>query len=334
MPTGFQGGGGVDWEAIFKSRLAQQARQNPALAARVQNDPKTGAGAALGGGVTPVRRIADQVGSVINGGQPAIKAGGPSGGGGSGVISSAASTPTTQQTTQVGKGSSDAYPKQQSDNKFGFNMQKNPILRNGKIGDRRDWFAGRNSNIAIQDLAGDPEQINYQWANSKGYGRGIEGQLNKYVDPYAIGLASGQTFATDEDYLGYVGGFNERAVSGSTGQSTFDPRAVIKRVFGASGTVPTEPGAAAKAGGMDVIGQKLFGGQNATNVSGQVGDTLKFLQASLTGVVSPTVLDSYLNLIEEQGRAFLQYKNSPNGGKTPMNFGQWVLERLGPNGGL
>jgi isocitrate/isopropylmalate dehydrogenase len=85
---------------------------------------------------------------------------------------------------------------------------------------------------------------------------------------------------------------------------------------------------------MNVVGTMLYGGDNASNPSGQVVATLKFLQASLNGATNPTILNAYLKVLEEQGRAFLAYKNTAQGATTPMNFGQWVLDRLGPNGGL
>jgi hypothetical protein len=208
----------------------------------------------------------------------------------------------------------------------------NPYQGTTPIGRSGDWFKGQTI-AGLPNLSSDPEQINYQWTQSQGYGRGIEGLLNQYTDPFAFGLVSNEKFNTPEDYLRYVDGFNRMAISGSSGDTVLNPQSIVRRVLGSSGLSNTDPNDVSNTG-MNVLGTMLYGGDNASNPSGQVVATLKFLQAALTGAMNPTVMNAYMKLLEEQGRAFLAWKNTASGAVTHMNFGQWVLDRLGGNGGL
>lgn len=217
------------------------------------------------------------------------------------------------------------------DNQWGWSPNnpyqgQQPITRSG------DWFKGQ-AIASLPNLSSDPEQINYQWTQSQGYGKGVEGLLNQYTDPFAFGLVSNEQFNTPEDYLRYVDGFNKMAISGSTGDTVLNPQSIVRRVLGSSGLTNTDPNTEGNSG-VNVLGTMLYGGDNASNPSGQVVSTIKFLQAALTGAMNPTILNTYMKVLEEQGRAFLAYKSTAEGATTPMNFGQWVLDRLGGNGGL
>lgn len=201
-----------------------------------------------------------------------------------------------------------------------------PITRNG------DWFKGQ-TNASLSNLSSDPEQITSQWAASKGYGRGTEGLLNQYTDPFAIGLVTNEKLSSPEDYLRYVDGFNNMALSGSSGDTVLNPRSIVRRVLGSSGVTNTDPNSTGNTG-VNVLGSMLYGGDNAMNPSGQVVATMKFLQSALTGATNPTILNAYMKVLEDQGRAFLAYKNSAAGATSNLNFGQFVLDNLGASGGL
>lgn len=217
------------------------------------------------------------------------------------------------------------------DNSWGWSPN-NPYQGTTPIGRNGDWFKG-TAIAALPNLSSDPEQINYQWAQANGYGKGVEGLLNQYTDPFAIGLTMNEQFNTPEDYLRYVDGFNSMAMSGSSGNTVLNPQSIVRRVLGSSGLTNTDPNSTGNTG-VNVLGTMLYGGDNASNPSGQVVATLKFLQAALTGAMNPTVMNAYMKVLEEQGRAFLAWKNTAQGATTHMNFGEFVLNNLGGNGGL
>lgn len=215
------------------------------------------------------------------------------------------------------------------DNIYGYQGAK---PSNVTVTPDRSWFKGTLSNASVPNLARDPEQLTYQWARSQGYGRGVEGLLNSYVDPYAMSMITGADTTNDADYLAYAGGFNKAALAPTNGTAAFSAPDIVRRVLGSSGTLNAD--VTGKAQPPDRLGVLLYGGEAAMNPSAQVKNTLDFLKSSLTGVTSPVILNSYLSTLQDQGQAFLAYKNTPEGAKTPMNFGQFVIQTLGPNGGI
>jgi hypothetical protein len=162
-----------------------------------------------------------------------------------------------------------------------------------------------------------------QWAQANKYGRGVEGALLRYADPTAYALLNEKTALapTGGELAGFIGGFNQQAMQ-STGGRMINPRAVIKRVLGASGN-----------SGTDALGNAIYE-LNATNPAGQVDSTLKFLASTLTGTMPKQTMDAYLSMLERFGREFIQWKATPQGIGTAKNFGAYVLDKTNGTGGV
>lgn len=196
----------------------------------------------------------------------------------------------------------------------------------------QNWYGDSTVGAAVQQLASDPQQINYNWAREMGYGQGVEGLLNRHVDPYAMAMLSGMNPGPNTEYLDYVGGFNANAMKNVNDSVQFQPRQIVQRVLSATGDVNTDPNVKGQA--PDQVGQMLYGGANATNPAGQIDSTLKFLESSLTGLMSDVALESLLSLYAQQGREFLRFKMTEGGAPSAINFGGWLMDRFGESGGL
>jgi hypothetical protein len=181
--------------------------------------------------------------------------------------------------------------------------------------------------IARPDLAGDPEQVAYEYAKSKGYGQNIEGQMNRYADPYAMSLIQNADLSTETQRLNYYGGFYDQATQNSGSQGLFNPRNILSRIMGAKSEYDTTG-----TGQIDQLGTLLYGGSNAQNPSSQVQAVMSMAKSALTGIMPNEILQNYLSVLAREGREYLStmMKNP----QETRNFGQWVTARLGPNAGF
>lgn len=199
------------------------------------------------------------------------------------------------------------------------------ILNTGDLVGNPDWYSDI-IDVARPDLAGDPEQVAYEWAKANGYGQHIEGAINRYADPYAMSLIMNSNLSTESDRLNYYGGFYDQATKATGAQGMFNPSAILQRIMTAQDS--------SDGGGqpLDQLGVLLYGGTNAQNPSAQVQAVMSMAKSALTGVMPPEILRNYLSVLERQGREFLATKMRDP--KDESNFGQWVTAHLGSNVGF
>lgn len=202
------------------------------------------------------------------------------------------------------------------------------IYRGSFAGPQNDsaWYGNVRDQAAAQ-LAGDREQQAYMWAQANGYNPYVESLAAQGMDPFALQLLQGTPPTDPGEKLAYAGGVMNAGMapmSANGGQSLYDSRAILQRIFTADGS----------DGSTDTLGQTLYGGANAMDPAGQVADTIKFVEYTLGPQMDPIVLQSYLNMLDRQGRAYLSFRMSPEGSTYQGNFGTWVSERAGPSGGL
>lgn len=348
----------VDWDRLLRERVAALSRNK--LGTQVKPRPSSGAPAKmnwsniaaerrkLGTQTNPTDKLAqyqaaqaprfqqgmDQYKQAMGGGAAGSGTGAGTGGG-SGTGGGPGGTPAAGAPGQVDPNTPN--PATKPDNTYDFGDLK---IFGNDIVPTSEWYKGRITNAAIPTLYEDSAQVNRQWAQSQGFGKGVEGVLNRFTDPYTAMLLSGRELVPQE-YLDFAGGFNQQAIQNNQGERFMDPMAVIQRVFSARGDMPGQTGSGTPKPGdtdsvstSDPIGMMLYGGMNASDPNAQVIDTGKFLEASLTGLLPRATASSWLAMIESLGRDFIAWKNSAEGLTNPANFGQYVLDRLGPRAGL
>lgn len=202
------------------------------------------------------------------------------------------------------------------------------IYRGSFAGPQNDsaWYGNVRDQAAAQ-LAGDREQQAYMWAQHNGYNPYVESLAAQGMDPFALQLLQGTPPTDPGEKLAFAGGVMNAGMapmSANGGQSLYDSRAILQRIFTADGS----------DGSTDTLGQTLYGGANAMDPAGQVADTIKFVEYTLGPQMDPIVLRSYLNMLDRQGRAYLSFRMSPEGSTYQGNFGTWVTQNAGPTGGL
>lgn len=202
------------------------------------------------------------------------------------------------------------------------------IYRGSFAGPQNDtaWYGNVRDQAAAQ-LAQDREQQAYMWAQHNGYNPYVESLAAQGMDPFALQLLQGTPPTDPGEKLGFAGGVMNAGMapmSANNGQSLYDSRAILQRIFTADGS----------DGSTDTLGQTLYGGANAMDPAGQVADTIKFVEHTLGPQMDPIVLQSYLNMLDRQGRAYLSFRMSPEGSTYQGNFGTWVSQNAGPTGGL
>jgi hypothetical protein len=212
-------------------------------------------------------------------------------------------------------------PRPVGDNRYGNN---DPLQATGLGGGNSRWTSSI-PDASLEQLSQQPGRWGTRYALSNDYGMGVERLLNNSVDPNAAWMLTLGTDAADQDPFSkmetigamYDDAFDfDRSLGGG-----FAPQDIITSVFGASGGPEGS-----------YIGQALYGGANEGNWGGQVEESLRFIESAMRGRLAPEVLGPYLDMLAREGDMFLAWKDqNPT---APGNFGQWVLDRLGPTGGL
>jgi hypothetical protein len=74
-------------------------------------------------------------------------------------------------------------------------------------------------------------------------------------------------------------------------------------------------------------------GENLENPEAQVGMVRDFLTNSLRGRIADEVLGPYLAMLDREGAEFAYYRMK-NPDANDITFGQWMVQKYGPTGGL
>jgi hypothetical protein len=314
---------GTDWADVWRKRLAQQElARRKAMAGRVSIGP-TGAGINdRAAGSTPGQATtgaASGIGSATSSSgigalQGAFGAGnnviGPSGdtGGSIGAATDVETAGVDPRTfpTGVAPGLSASFDVNQGDNASKAGPWADDLLP-----------------ASILDLSRNPGLWNAMFADDRGYGYGMRGLLDQYLDPGAAFLLSLSNGAenTPENKLAFADSFlSNAATPGGTLNNGFAPTDVLNQIFGQSAD-PQNP-----------IGSLLYGA-NLENPQAQVSETLKLIQGAMYGRVNDEVLGPYLAMLQREGQDFLVWKTK-NPDSDNMTFGAWMNQRYGPNGGF